>query len=55
MVSEHAMLILMLLLAVAVVILATGLWMYARKVDAQLKQLSRCLEEGSAAHQARPE
>lgn len=41
MVSEHAMLVLMLLLAVAVVILAVGLTLYAGKVEARLK----CIEE----------
>lgn len=45
MVSEHAMLILMLLLAVAVVILATGLAVYARKMEAQLKLMADRIEE----------
>lgn len=55
MVSEHAMLILMLLLAVAVVILAIGLSVYAGKVDAQLKRLSQCLDEGALGQPAHSE
>lgn len=49
MVSEHAMLMLILLLAVAVVVLATGLTIYAAKMDARLKRI----EERDAA-QSRP-
>lgn len=49
MVSEHAMLILMLLLAVAVVVLAVGLMIYASKVGAQLKLMASRLDELGAA------
>lgn len=45
MVSEHAMLILMLLLAVAVVVLAVGLMIYAGKMGAQLKLMASRLDE----------
>lgn len=49
MVSEHAMLVLMLLLAVAVVILAVGLMVYAGKMGAQLKSMATRIEELGAA------
>lgn len=49
MVSEQAMLILMLLLAVAVVILASGLMIYAGKMNAQLQRMARRIEALDAA------
>lgn len=49
MVSEHAMLILMLLLAVAVVVLAVGMMIYASKTGAQLKRMAKSIEDLGAA------
>lgn len=48
MISEHAMLILMLLLAVAVVVLAVGLMLYAGKVEGRLKGVAEQLKEFDA-------
>lgn len=48
MISEHAMLIILLLLAIAVVILAVGQMIYAKKVDMQLKRMADHIEELSA-------
>lgn len=40
MISEHAMLVLMLILVIAVVVLAVGLMLYAGKVEGQLKDIA---------------
>lgn len=48
MISEHAMLILMLLLAVAVVVLAVGFMLYAGKVEGRLKGIAEQLKEFDA-------
>ena len=44
MVSEHAMLVLILLLAIAVVLLAVALTLYAGKLEARLKGITERIE-----------
>lgn len=44
MVSEHAMLMLILLLAIAVVLLAVALTFYAGKLEARLKGITERIE-----------
>lgn len=52
MVSEHAMLILVLLLAAAVVLLAYGMMFNERKMDKKLNQIAKQIEEKATSDQA---
>lgn len=47
MVSEHAMLILMLLLAIAVVLLAISLTLYVSRLEMRLKCIGESIEQRS--------
>lgn len=44
MISEHAMLVLMLLLAVAVVLLAMALMLYTQKLEGRLKDIAERMD-----------
>ncbi len=45
MISEHAMLVLMLLLAIAVVLLSVALTLYASKMESRLKSIDALIKE----------
>ena len=49
MISEHAMLVLMLLLAVAVVLLAVTLTIYSLKAESRLRRLESPIGHGEQA------